>query len=95
MAGYLIAELDIIDQDLFAEFADGMTDLVKAQNGKYLVRGGESESIEGDWSPQRVAVIEFESYEQVQDFVKLPEYQELAKLRSKSSNCNTIIVDGV
>ena len=37
MAGYLIAELDITDQALFAEFADGITELVKAQNGKYLV----------------------------------------------------------
>ena len=58
-------------------------------------RGGESEVVEGDWTPQRVAVIQFDSYDQVKAFVNLPEYQELAKIRSKSSNCNTVIVDGV
>lgn len=95
MAGYLIAELNITDQDLFAEFASGIFELVNAQGGRYLVRGGKTEVIEGDWSPQRVVVMEFESFEKVQAFVNLPEYKELAKIRSKSSDASTIIVEGV
>ena len=95
MAGYLIAELNVTDPDLFAEFAVKIVDLVKDHNGRYLVRGGQTEVIEGDWSPQRVVVIEFDSYDQVADFVHSPEYIELAKLRSNSSEASTIIVDGV
>ena len=95
MAGYLIAELNVTDKDLFAEFATKIFELVKVHNGRYLVRGGESQVIEGDWSPQRVVVMEFDSYDQVKAFVSTPEYKELAKIRSNSSTASTIIVDGV
>lgn len=95
MAGYLIAELNITDQDLFAEFASKIVELVNIHGGRYLVRGGETKVVEGDWTPQRVVVIEFDSYHQVQGFVNSPEYKELAQIRSKSSTSSTIIVDGV
>ena len=51
MAGYLIAELNVTDQELFAEFATKIVELVKDYDGRYLVRGGETEVIEGDWDP--------------------------------------------
>lgn len=95
MAGYLIAELNVTDQDLFAEFAVKIVELVKAYDGMYLVRGGETEVIEGDWDPQRVVVIKFDSYERVQEFAHSAEYKELAEIRSNSSTSSTIIVDGV
>ncbi len=95
MAGYLIAELNITDQDRFAEFAEKIVELVEAFDGKYLVRGGKTEVVEGDWAPQRVVVIEFDSYERVQDLVNSQEYEDLAKIRSTSSVSSTIIVDGV
>ena len=95
MAGYLIAELNVTDQGLFAEFATKIVELVKAYDGRYLVRGGDTEVIEGDWSPQRVVVIEFDSYERVQEFVHSQEYKELAEIRSNSSTSSTIVVDGV
>ena len=95
MAGYLIAELNITDHDLFAEFASKIVELVKAYDGRYLVRGGETEVIEGDWSPQRVVVIEFDSYDRVQAFAHSAEYKELARIRSNSSTSSTIIVNGV
>ena len=95
MAGYLIAELNVTDQGLFAEFAEKIVELVKEHDGRYLVRGGQTEVIEGDWSPQRVVVIEFDGYDQVAAFVHSPEYIELAKLRSNSSEASTIIVNGI
>ena len=95
MAGYLIAELNVTDQGLFAEFAEKIFELVKEHDGRYLVRGGQTEVIEGDWSPQRVVVIEFDGYDQVAAFVHSAEYIELAKLRSNSSEASTIIVDGI
>ena len=95
MAGYLIAELNVTDQELFAEFATKIVELVKDYDGRYLVRGGDTEVIEGDWDPQRVVVIEFDSYARVQEVVRSAEYKELAEIRSKSSTSSTIIVDGV
>ena len=95
MAGYLIADQQVTDPALFDEFARGMLDLILANNGKYLARGGSVEVVAGDRLPNRVVVIEFESYEELRALVNSPEYQKLAELRSRCCIANTIIVDGV
>ncbi len=95
MAGYLIADQEVTDEGLFAEFTSGMLQLAEARNGKYLVRGGAAEIVAGDRTPHRVVIIEFESYEQARAFVNSPEYQRLADIRSRSSIANTIVVEGV
>ena len=96
MAGYLIAELNVTDQELFAEFATKIVELVKDYDGRYLVRGGETEVIEGDWSPQRVVVIEFDSYERVQEVRPFSRNTKNSPRSGRnSSTSSTIIVDGV
>lgn len=95
MAAYLIADQEVTDQALFNEFADGMLKLAGVHNGRYLVRGGTTQVVAGDRTPNRVVVIEFESFEKAQAFVNAPEYGKLAEIRSRSCIANTIIVDGV
>ena len=95
MAGYLIVDSEITDQSLFEEFASGMKNLIEAQGGRYLVRGGATELVEGDRTPHRVVVVEFESMEQARTLVNSSEYVEIAALRSKSSVSTTFIVEGV
>ena len=95
MAGYLIADVEITNPALYEEFAVGIKQLAESRNGKFLVRGGTTEVVEGGWTPHRIVVVEFASYDQVQAFVGSAEYRELAELRSRSSNASTIIVAGV
>ena len=95
MAGYLIADQEVTDQALFDEFASRMLNLLLANNGKYLARGGATEVVAGNRTPNRVVVVEFESFEQLRTLVNSPEYQELAELRSRCCIANTIIVEGV
>ena len=95
MAAYLISDGEVTDPDLFAEFAEGILPVMDAHGGKYLVRGGAAQVVGGDFTPHRLVVIEFESMERLQALIASPEYIELADVRDKSSNSNTIIVDGV
>ena len=95
MAAYLISDGEVTDAALFAEFADGILPVMDAHSGKYLVRGGATQVVGGNWTPHRLVVIEFESLERLQALIASPEYIELAAIRDKSSNSNTIIVDGV
>ncbi len=95
MAGYLIADQEVTDQALFDEFARGMLEFVLANNGRYLARGGTTQVVAGDRKPNRIVVIEFESYEKLLDLVNTPEYQRLGEMRSRCCIANTIIVDGV
>ena len=95
MAGYLIADQEVTDPTMFEEFASGILEFVQANNGKFLVRGGTTEVVSGDHKPNRVVVIEFESYEKVKALVNSPEYRRLAEIRSRCCIGSTIIVDGM
>ena len=95
MAAYLISDGDVTDPALFAEFAEGILPVMDAHGGKYLVRGGATQVVGGDFTPHRLVVIEFESMERLQALIASPEYLRMAEIRDKSSNSNTIIVDGI
>ena len=95
MATYLIANNDVTDQALFAEFVSGVVSVVEAHGGKYLARGGATQVVGGDWSPDRLVIIEFESLENAQAYVNSPEYHELAEILSRSSNTSTVLVEGL
>lgn len=94
MAGYVIADVDVTDPDLFAEYRKLVSATVEQFGGKYLVRGGESEVVEGDRTPHRTVVIEFESFERAREWYHSDEYAPALKMRLDSANSSVIIVDG-
>ena len=95
MAGYVIVDNEITDEALYAEFRARVAATVAAHGGKYLVRGGAAESVEGDWKPHRIVVVEFDGVEQAQAWLNSPEYAELREIRLKSANASVIVVEGV
>ena len=95
MSAYLIVDNEITDQALFAEYARDIVAVTETHGGRYLVRGGSAEVMEGERTPHRVVVIEFESLGKAHDFVNDPEYARLADIRRRSSTTTTIIVEGV
>ena len=95
MAGYAIIHDEIQDQTLFAEFRRRVGATVEAQGGRYLVRGGAIEVMDGDWSPDRIVVIEFDSVEQARAWLTSPEYTEIKQIRMKAASASVIIVEGV
>ena len=95
MAGYVIVDNEITDEALYAQFRARVAATVAAYGGKYLVRGGAAESVEGDWKPHRIVVVEFDSVEQARAWLNSPEYAELREIRLKSANASVIVVEGV
>lgn len=95
MAGYVIVHADIRDEELFAEFRNRIPAVVEAHGGNYLVRGGASEVMDGDWVPDRVVVLEFGSVEQAKAYLISPEYAELKELSRRSAEASVIIAEGV
>ena len=94
MKGYMLIDTEIFDQAVFAEFAVKIVDAVEAHGGKYLVRGGTTEVIEGDWVPNRIVIMEFDSFERAQGFVHSSEYGALQDLRARCMNSRTMVVEG-
>lgn len=95
MAGYAIITTEVRDEAKHAEFLAGVTEAVNAHGGKFLVRGGRTETVAGNWTPSRVAVIEFESYEEAIRWENSSELAAIKGLRDESADVSKIIVEGV
>ena len=95
MAAYVIAEIDITDPASYEEYRKQVPGIIAKYGGRYTVRGGRTEPLEGGWSPKRVAVLEFPTMEQALKWYRSPEYAPLIKLRQKASRGKMILVEGL
>lgn len=95
MAAYLVAQLKVTDPKMFQRYRDAVTPLVDRFGGRYRVRGGETQVLEGQWPAQRLVVIEFQSSEAARLFYDSPEYQQILPLRTGASDGTVAIVEGV
>lgn len=96
MAAYLIADItNIKDEETYAAYRSRVSPGLKAAGGRYLVRGGPVEVLEGDWSPGRIVVVRFDSAEEARRWWDSPEYAELKRMRQSSTATNMILVPGV
>lgn len=94
MSVYVIIDIAIVDQELYEEYVARVPAVVEQYGGRYLVRGGEVVTLAGDWKPQRIVVLQFESSDQAQEYLTSPEYLALAPLRENSMIFRAIIVPG-
>jgi uncharacterized protein (DUF1330 family) len=94
MAAYLFAEINVTDTATFDAYRQKVGPLVEKFGGKYLVRGGGYEKVEGDWSPQRLVVIEFEDLERAKAFYFSEEYKPVMAIRKSASTGNVLLVEG-
>jgi len=94
MSAYVIAEIEVTDPTAYEDYRKQVPGVIAKYGGKYVVRGGKVESLEGGWSPKRLAVVEFPSMEQAMRFYRSPEYAPLIKIRQKASKGKLVIVEG-
>lgn len=95
MAAYYIVEIDIQDEARFEEYRQKVPATIARYGGRYLVRGGAYETIEGDWRPKRLAVVEFPSVEQAKRWYDSAEYRPLKELRRQTARGHIVLVEGV
>ena len=95
MPAYWIGEHVITDEALFADYLRQAVPLIERFGGRYLTRAGSHAVLEGDWRPNRVAVIAFPDMAALQAFYGSPEYQPLIALRRRAAIDVIIAIDGV
>jgi uncharacterized protein (DUF1330 family) len=95
MAAYFIVEIDIQDPAGFEEYRRQVPATIERYGGRYLVRGGQHETIEGDWRPKRIVVLEFPSVEQAKRWYDSEEYRRLKPLRLRTARGHIVLVEGV
>jgi uncharacterized protein (DUF1330 family) len=95
VAGYVVAQiLGVKDQAGFDEYRLKVAATIEQYGGKFLVRGGEVQTLEGDWRAPFV-VIEFESAVRARQWYDSAEYRPLLELRQRCADTQLIIVEGV
>lgn len=94
MSVYIIVDLDVTDPEKFAKYREQVPPLIEAYGGKYIVRGGEHEVLEGGWNPNRLVVLEFESAAAAKKFWESDDYAPVKKMRHESAQSNIVLVEG-
>ena len=94
MAAYVIGEIEVTDQGIYDDYRKQVLATVEKYGGRFAARGGKVEPLEGGWSPKRIVLLEFPSFEQAQKWYRSPEYAPLIKLRQKGARGRLLIVEG-
>lgn len=94
MPAYFIVDVNVQDPAGFEEYRKRVPATIEKYGGKFLVRGGKFEKLEGNWEPTRVVLLEFPSLEQAKRWYDSEEYREPKALRFKTSRTNLILVEG-
>jgi uncharacterized protein (DUF1330 family) len=95
MKGYVIACVDVHDEERYGDYRAGTVASLEPFEGRFIVRGGPTEAVEGSWDAERTVVIEFPSLQQARDWYRSDGYQEIAAIRREASTANIVIVEGV
>lgn len=95
MAAYVIVDLTVTDLPTMEEYRKQVPATLAKYGGRFLVRGGAHQTVEGDWKPNRIVVLEFPSMEQAKRWYDSEEYREPKAMRLRAGRANMIMVEGV
>jgi uncharacterized protein (DUF1330 family) len=95
MCAYVIVEIDIVDPAGYEEYKHLASATVEKYGGKYIIRGGAVETLEGDWNPKRIVVLQFDSIQRAKEWLNCDEYREPRKMRHRTARTRMIVVEGV
>ena len=95
MSAYVIVEVDVTDPGKFEEYRKLVPPTLEAFGGRYVVRGGAADGLEGGWEPKRMVVIEFGDVERAKAWHDSELYAPARALREASANTRMIVVEGV
>jgi uncharacterized protein (DUF1330 family) len=95
MSAYVIVEIDVFDSMGFEDYKRQVVPIVEKYGGKYIVAGGTLETLEGDWHPKRIVILEFPSVDRAKEWFNCEEYREPRKIRYRTAKTKMILVEGV
>jgi len=94
MAAYMIVDNEVTDPESFREYQKRVGSTLLSYGGKFLVRGGTYETLEGDWHLHRLILLEFPSVEQARRWYQSGAYAPVKDIRLKTALTQVILVQG-
>ena len=94
MKAYIVADIEMKDPVAYEAYRRDVPEMIAAYGGRYLVRGGATRVLEGDWQPRRMVILEFPSMQQAEAFYGSAEYAALKAMRINASHSRLVAVEG-
>jgi uncharacterized protein (DUF1330 family) len=95
MSAYVIVNIEVTDPVPYERYKTMAAATVTAFGGRYLVRGGPAERLEGTWEPRRVVVLEFPDAARAKAWWSSEEYRPAKAVRQTCARSEMILVTGV
>lgn len=95
MSTFLIANIRVNDAERYKEYVANVPALIAKHGGQYRVRGGDTQVLEGQWTPDRLVVLEFPDCDSAMAFYNDPDYAPFRMLRQSITDSSVIVADGL
>lgn len=94
MSAYLIARIEVTDWNQYREYTQRTPEVIERFGGRFIVRGGEIETLEGPRETSRIVVLEFPSLQRAKEFFHSPEYSAVKKFREGAATGQFLAIEG-
>jgi uncharacterized protein (DUF1330 family) len=94
MSAYVIVDVDVQDPELYRKYTALVPATLEPFGGRFIVRGGEHDVLEGDWRPRRLVVLEFPSSDHARRWHTSADYAAAMGIRHRASDGNLVLVEG-
>jgi uncharacterized protein (DUF1330 family) len=95
MSAYVVVQVDVTDPVRYEDYKKMVPESLAKFGGRFVVRGGRTETLEGSWAPKRFVMVEFPDMERARAWWASAEYAEAKALRQATSSTEMIVVEGV
>ncbi len=95
MPAYVVVQITVRDPAAYARYKELAPPTIAAYDGRYVARGGSTETLEGTWRPTRLVILEFPTAERAREWWSSPEYAPAKELRQRSADTEMVLIEGL
>jgi uncharacterized protein (DUF1330 family) len=95
MPAYVVVEINVEDPETYERYKQLAPPSIAAHGGRYIARGGATETLEGSWVPKRLVILEFPTAGRARAWWASPEYAEAKRLRQTSAKTEMVLIEGL
>jgi uncharacterized protein (DUF1330 family) len=95
MSAYIVVQVEVSDPAGYDDYKNMVPPSMAPYGGKFVVRGGNCETLEGEWRPKRLVILEFPSVAKAKAWWASDEYRDAKALRQRTAKTEMIVVEGL